>query len=434
MKTDVVDVSETRKHLLVEIPSAVVDQAIERLTRQYGRVARVPGFRPGKVPPRVVRQRYKDQILHDVAHELIPPAVNDALRERGLDPVETPQIRDVTVEEGRPLSFTADFETLPPIDPGDYATLRVSRPPVAIEASAVDEALERLRRRAARLESIDDRPSGPDDTVVVDLERRPVGTQASAPGSEPAKPEEAKDVMVDIGSSANPPGFDEHLIGVSPGDTRAFTVNYPADYRIQDLAGTAVDYSVMVKGVRRRVLPELDDEFAKDLGEFDSLGALRARVSDDLQHEAEQAAERDARADLLQQIARRVTGDVPASLIEREMDRRLEELARRLMEQRIDPRKAEIDWADVRERQRESAEEGVRSTLVLDEVARREHIVVTEADLDEEVTRFAERLGQTPAAVRAKMEKEGGLARLAVGMRREKTMEFLLSRASIEVA
>lgn len=431
MKTDVVDVSETRKHLLVEIPSAVVDQAIERLTRQYGRVARVPGFRPGKVPPRVVRQRYKDQILHDVAHELIPPAVNDALRERGLDPVETPQIRDVTVEAGRPLSFTADFETVPPIDPGDYATLRLSRPPVAIEASAVDEALERLRRRAARFESIDDRPSGPDDTVVVDLERRPVGAQES--GAEPAKPEEAKDVMVDIGSPANPPGFDAHLIGVSPGDTRAFTVNYPADYRIQDLAGTAVDCSVTVKGVRRRVLPDLDDEFAKDLGEFDSLAALRTRVTDDLQHEAEQAAEGDARADLLQQIARRMTGEVPASLIEREMDRRLEELARRLMEQRLDPRSAKIDWADVRERQRESAEEGVRGTLVLDEVARREHIVVTEAELDEEVARFAERLGQTAAAVRARMEKEGGLARLAVGMRREKTMEFLLSRASIEV-
>src|SRR3954449_3011705 len=164
MKTEFIDVSDTQKNLVVEIPSTVVDAEIDRVARDYGKAARIPGFRPGKVPAKVVRQRFRDQILHDVAHDLIPRAVDDALRERGVEPVDTPDIRDVLVEEGQPLKFTANFETVPAFDPGDYASLQVRKPPVALEEDAVEQALERLRQRAARYEPVEARPVESGDT------------------------------------------------------------------------------------------------------------------------------------------------------------------------------------------------------------------------------------------------------------------------------
>ena len=157
MKTEFIDVSDTQKNLVVEIPSTVVDAEIDKVARDYSRAARVPGFRPGKVPPKVVRQRFRDQILHDVAHGLIPRAVDEALRERGVEPVDTPDIRDVVVEEGQPLKFTATFETVPPIEPGDYATSRCTRRARRFDDAAVDEALDNLRDRAARYEPVDGR-------------------------------------------------------------------------------------------------------------------------------------------------------------------------------------------------------------------------------------------------------------------------------------
>src|SRR5947208_15225509 len=172
MKTEFVDVNETRKNVRVEIPTDVVNAEIDRIARDYSRKAKNPGFRPGKAPAHVIKQRFKDQILHDVAHDLIPRAVDDALRDRGVEPVEAPDIRDVTVEEGQPLTFTASFDTVPRFEPGDYSTIALRRPPVLVEEEAVNIALQRLRDRAARYEPVEGRSVDHGDTVVADLERR----------------------------------------------------------------------------------------------------------------------------------------------------------------------------------------------------------------------------------------------------------------------
>jgi len=436
VKTEFIDVSDTRKNLVVEIPSTVVDAEIDKVARDYSRAARIPGFRPGKVPPKVVRQRFRDQILHDVAHGLIPRAVDEALRERGVEPVNTPDIRDVVVEEGQPLKFTASFETVPAIDPGDYSSLTLRRKEVAVDDAAVDQALSRLQERAARYEPIEGRGVAMGDSVVLDLKR----TAAARPGDDkdsqtPASGETHTDrhdnVTVDIGGSANPPGFDEALTGLEAGSAKTFEVLYPADYTVQELAGTTVTYDVTMKAIRKRVVPALDDELAKDLGRFESLDALRGQVRADLEHEATHEVERETRADLLRQLAARVTFDVPSSLADREIDRRVEEFVRRLVEQQIDPTRANINWEEFREGQREAAEDAVRSALVLDEIARRDGLGVTDEEMDAEIDRYAERSGRTAEAVRARLEKEGGLARLYTGLRREKTMEFLLSKATV---
>jgi trigger factor len=188
---------------------------------------------------------------------------------------------------------------------------------------------------------------------------------------------------------------------------------------------------VAVKAIKRRVLPELDDEFAKDLGEFETLDALRARVREDLEHEARHTAERDLRGELMKQLATRLPFEVPASLVERELNRRLEDFARRLIEQNIDPRQAGIDWNAFRDSQRDVAKEAVASALVLDEIARRQQLDPTESDVEQEIARFAERSGRTPAAVRAGLEKEGGLSRVYSGLRREKSIDFVMAHATI---
>jgi len=438
MKTEFIDVSETQKNLVVEIPSTVVDAEIDKVARDYSKAARVPGFRPGKVPAKVVRQRFRDQILHDVAHGLIPRAVDEALRERGVEPVDTPDIRDVVVEEGQPLKFTATFETVPPIEPGDYSTITIHQKNATVPEPDVDGALNNLRERAARYEPVVGRGIERGDSVVMDLVRTAYGKQEEPlvviAGEEPppAAPQTDKHdgVTVEIGAAANPPGFDDELVGLREGVDKTFDVKYPADYAVQELAGTTVTYAVRVTAIRQRVVPEIDDEFAKDLGEFENLDALRARVRTDLEHEAMHESEREARSELLKQLASRVTFDVPASLLDREMDRRMEEFVRRLIDQNIDPMKVNVNWEEFREKQRDAASESVRSALALDEIARREHIAATEQEVTAEVERYAERSGRTAAAVRANLEKDGGIARLYSGLRREKTVDFLLSKAT----
>jgi len=421
MKTEFADINETRKSVKVEIPQDVVDAEIDRLARDYSRKARIPGFRPGKAPARVIKQRFKDQILHDVAQDLIPRAVDDALRERGVEAVDTPDVRDVTVEEGRPLTFTASFDTVPSFEPGDLSTITLQRAAVAIDDEAVGGALQRLRDRAARFEPVEGRGVDHGDTVVLDLERSDASGQ----------PDRHADVSIELGAKSNPPGFDEQLLGLEAGATKSFVIHYPQDYPIGELANTDVSYTVTVKGLKRRVLPELDDEFAKDLGEFDTLDALKTRIREDLEHEARHEADRALRADLMKQLAPRVPFEVPTSLVEREIDRRIEEFARRLMDQNVDPRQAGIDWNAFRESQREVARNTVAAALVLDEVTRREQIAVSDDEVEREVATYAERTGRTPAAVRAALEKEGGLSRIAAGLRREKSIDFVMSRAKI---
>jgi trigger factor len=426
MKTELVDVNETRRQLTVEIPVGDVESAIERVTREYTKSARLPGFRPGRVPPGVVRQRFRAQILHDVAHDLIPRTIDDVLSSKGVEPVDTPDVRDVVVEEGKPLSFTASFDVVPAFDPGNFGDIDLKRQPVAVDDDAVQQTLERLRERAARFEPVEG-GVGEGHTLVIDLERR-----ATAADGTVQPPDTHEKVSIEIGAPANPPGFDAEVTGMTVGESRSFTLSYPADYAVAELAGTSVAYTVHLKELRRRVVPALDDEFAKDLGEeIESLDALKARVRADLEAEAKDASERQLRADLLKQVAKRLPFPVPDALIDREIDRRVEDFARRLMSQQIDPRRANIDWAAFRQGQREPAQESVASALVLDQVARSENITVTEADLERELERYAERTGLTPAAVKARLEQEDGLGRMQVGLRRESTVNAVLGRVRV---
>ena len=421
MKTEFQDVSETQKTIAIEIPSDVVDAEIDRVARGYSKKARLPGFRPGKVPSTIIKQRFREQIHHDVMHDLIPRAIEEALQERGIEPVDTPDVKDVVLREGEPLTFTAAIETVPSFDPGDLSTISLRQHASMITDDAVDKTINRLRDRAAKSETVEGRPVADGDTAVLVLDRiDPDG-----------KIDHHDDVSVELGAAGNPPGFDQNLVGLNAGDEKTFVTHFPDDYAVKEMANTDVTYKAQVKEIRRRVLPELDDEFAKDIGEFESLAALRDRVRADMQAEAIEHAKQHVRNDLLKQLGQRITFELPPSLVDREIDRRVEEFARRLMDQNVDPRKAGIDWAQFRESQREAARDSVASVLVLDEITRRESLTVASEDVDKEVERFAERSGRTPAAVRAQLEKDGGIARLTAGLRREKAVDLAMSRAKM---
>jgi trigger factor len=421
MKTEFTDTSETQKTLSIEIPTEIVDAEINRVARGYTKQARLPGFRPGKVPQSLVKKRFRDQIFDDVLHGLVPRAVDEALHERGIEPVDTPSIKDVTLEEGRPLTFTAAIETVPSFDPGDLGSLSLRQPASDVAPDAVDNVLQRLRERAGKYEPVEGRPVTDSDAVVLRLDRTGPDGQV----------DHHDDVNVQLGTESNPPGFDANLVGMSAGETKTFTIQFPETYPAAELANTAQTYAVTVKNIRRRVWPDLDDEFAKDVGGFESLSALRDRILTDLTEEAADNARQQLRTQILAQLSARVTFELPPSLVEREMDRRLEELARQLRAEKVDPKDAGIDWGQFREAQREPARRAVASTLALDEIARREGITVGGEDVDKEIERFAARAGRTPAALRAQLEKEGGISRLYSGLRREKAVDLAMSRAKM---
>lgn len=430
MKVELTDVSETKKTLTVEVPQEVVEAEVSRITQRYARAARLPGFRPGKAPVQVVRRRFREEILHDVAHDLVPRVVGDALRDKGVQPVDTPKVRDLQLEEGKPLTFTAAIETAPHVDPGDLATLSVTRPDMPVSEDDVDQALSRLRDRLARMEAVEERAAEHGDTVVMNLSRRrltgPQGTEIPA-----EEPETHEGVSAEIGAAANPPGFDEQLVGVTTGTRKTFEVIFPADYEVEEMAGARVEYDVEVTALRRRVLPPLDDEFAKDLGEFATLADLRGRIKDDLEQDAERERTRRMRQQLLEQLAGRMTGEVPEGMVSREVDRRVEEFARRLMDQGVDPRQGAIDWNQFREQQQDPAVATVKSVLILDEIAKREGLEVSEEELDADISGYAARSGRTLAEVKAQLAQQDQLDQIRTGLLREKAVSYAMSRATI---
>ena len=430
MKSGITEISETRRRLDVEIPAADVDAAIDRLARRHRGRARVPGFRPGKVPMHIVRQRFKEDILHDAASDLVPAAVETALEEHGVSTIDTPDVREVSIDEGEPLTFHALFDVMPAITALDYDALTLRRRPVTPDAGAEERALDQLRLRASRVVPVTDRPLETGDIAILDLTRRADGADGEA--GEFREPQQR--ATIELGVEGNPPGLDDELAGLAVGESKTFDLTYPEGSAPAELAGKRVTHEVTVREHHRRELPDVDDAFAKSVGDFESLEALKSRIADDLRREAEIETRRGVRRDLLRQLASRLTAEVPDALVERELARRLEQVAAAMAQQGMDPRTANVDWNALREEQRGPSLEAVRASLVLDEVARREDVSVGDEDVERELARHAERLGQTPAAVRARLDRDGGVARLAESLRREKAIDLLLSRATIVTA
>lgn len=430
MKTELIDVSSTQKEISIEIEPTEVRSAFDRISEKYSKGANVPGFRPGHAPTSVVRARYKGEIRAEVLKELLPEAVNNAIVEHALPALGEPEVefdntQDVNPASEQALKLKIKVEVLPEIQLDTYKGLEATRRKRPIADADVEKIIEGLRDGSASLQPVEDRASELGDTVTINAR----GNYVDEPEAEEVK---VNDVEVVLGGPGVMEEFTENLTGVKPDDTRSFTVEYAADYNTQGLAGKKIAYTAEVTAVRRKELPELDDEWAKSLGgEFDSVDDLKTKVREDLEARAAADSDRMLRDDLLRALIAANTFEVPQSLVEHQTNHRLEGVARQMMSRGIDLRRQELDWEGARAELRAQAEGDVRVTMLLEKIANAENITVSDEEVEAEIESFANASGQPKEQVRAALTKEGGDRSIAHRVRNRKALDLLIENAHI---
>jgi trigger factor len=420
-----------KREIELEIPAENVQKATEKVARDIARVARIPGFRPGKAPVTLVRRRFAEDIQGEVVQSLVPEYLEKALDEKKLVPVTRPEVDKVEFKEGEPLRFRAVFEVLPEFDLGDYKNLQVQVDEIEMGDAQVDKTLEEMRERAATFVPVEGRAAKDGDSVLIKLMGTPSG------GGDPVQ---ADNILVHLGAEETLASFTENLRGSTPGETKQFETRYPDDYPDPKLAGKTYNYSVDVQGIKEKKLPELNDEFAKDAaggpgaegGGVTTLDELRKKIRENLDAAREQQQKAQAHEKILEHLVKQHDFPVPEALIESQMDTRLERLGRSLAAQGVDPRAVDVDWVSLRRRQRERAVDDVKAELLLDRIATAEHIDASEEDVEKEIAALAERGGESATALRARLTKQGALDRIKSKLRSDKTIELLYRTARIE--
>jgi trigger factor len=426
-----------RREIELEIPAENVQKATEKVARDLARVARIPGFRPGKAPVTLVRRRFAEDIEGEVVQSLVPEYLEKALDDKKMVPVTRPEVDKVEFKEGEPLKFRAVFEVLPEFELGDYKNLKVTIDDIKVDDAQVDKALAEMQERAATFVPVEGRAAQDGDFVQIKLQGAPTN------GGEPI---EADDVLCHIGAEETLGSFTENLRGTSPGDTRQFASTYPEDYPDPKLAGKSYDYTVDVRAIKEKKLPELNDEFAKDQAalrgaqsgqagaDISTLDDLRKKIRESLEAAREHEKGVQSRERILAELVKQHDFPVPEALIEGQMDTRLERVVRSLAAQGVDPRAVNLDWVSLRKRQRDAAVNDVKAELLLDRIATAEKIDVSDEELEKEIAAMAEHSGESATALRARLTKQGALDSMKSKLRSNKTIEWLYSNTRIETA
>ena len=414
-----------KREISVEIPAADVARETEIIVQKYQKVARLPGFRSGHVPASIIKQRFKEDLKSDVAEALIPRYFRQEAEKLGMVPVSQPRVTDLHIHDGEPLRFKASFEIMPEIKVEGYKELRADHPQIEVKDEEVEEALSSVREQHATFTAIEGSPLGDADFAQASMDGRP------KVDDETSKPVHMDEVMIEIGGKNTVPEFTEHLRGANAGDERQFEVVYPEDTHDKRLASKTFVYTVKIQGVKQKNLPELNDEFAKQLGAFTSVDQVRKQIRDNMEAERKHTAEREAKDKLVAELVKRNDFEVPESLIDRQIDLRLERGLRALAAQGMkmeDMKK--MDLPRLRAGQHDQAVQDVKSSLLLERVAELEGISVSEDELNHELEALAAQTKQTPEAVRARLTQDGGLDRIRNRIRSEKTLDFLYHQSA----
>ena len=409
-----------KQEVEITVPVEEIQKETELVVSTIRRKAKLPGFRPGKAPESLIRTRFKSEITQDVLEAIIPKAFRKRAEDEHWDVVNTPNVTDVHYHDGEPLRFKAAFEVAPEIELGQYTGVEVPYAEPQVEDGDIAARLESIRDRKAEYVNEDPRALADGDHAVVSIE--------SVAGVE-GEPVKSDEMVLHLGDAETMPAFTENLRGVSPGEEREFDVEYPEDYGQEKLAGKTVRFKVQVKGVRRKELPELNDEFARDLGDYQTLDEVREAIRRSIHSEKDAAARNVSIGSLLDSLVESHPFEVPDSYVDRQIDNNLERQLRELAQQGIDPRTLNLDWAKLRESQRERAEKDVRASLILEKVADKEAIHATQDEVDAEVQRAARQNREPVAATRMKFEKDGTLGRIAGNIRTQKVLNFLFENA-----
>ena len=413
-----------KKELLIEIPVDVVRREADTVTAQYARKARIPGFRPGRAPASLVRGHFREEIKNEVVQALVPKFFEEAVKEQKWSVVGRPHFEDLRFEEDQPLACKATFEILPEIELQQYKGLEVQEETPQVSEADIDKALAEVREQAATFEVVTERPAAEGDSLTLNYK----GQDVKVPASQPV---EGRDVSIELGGQGTVAAFSENLRGSRPGEIREFEVSYPEDYRQKSLAGKTLRYRVEVQSIKHKVVPAADDELAKSVSEFSTLGELREKLRKDLEVRARQRVEMALKQELVQSLLRLHEFPVPEVWVEARLDQRLERGLRQLLAQGIDPRQAQVDWHKIREDGRPEAEKDVRASLLLSKIAEAEGLEVSEEELDEVIRGMAQQTNEPPATLKTRLTREGEWDTLKSTRRNQKAIDFVYQNAKI---
>ena len=425
---DVIASEETnlcKRELSIEVPAEVVQSETDNIVGRYQKLARVPGFRKGKVPATVVRQRFASEIKDDVVEALVPRYLQQETLKQKLLPVSQPRVTDLHIEPGEPMRFKASFEILPDFNLAPYEDLHVETINTNVTDEEVETALSNLRERQATFAAVEeDRPLADGDFAVASFK----GTQKEAEAE--AKPVEVDEVMVEIGGENTVPEFTANLRGAKAGEQRSFEVKYADDFSDKRLAGKTLNYEVTVKGIKTRSVPELNDDFAKELSaDLGTVDDLRTRLRENMKAEKEHEAQHQGKDKIVEELVKRNDFPVPEAMVNDQIDVRLERGLRALAAQgmRTEDMKR-MDFARLRTGQREAAVREVKASLILEKIADEEKVEVSDEEFDRELQAFADQSKQTVEQVRGRLTENGGLERMRHRLRSEKTLDSLYRR------
>jgi trigger factor len=420
------DESPTRTTLDIEVPAEEVERTYAAVSRAFAKKATMPGFRRGHVPEHLVQQRFASEIREEVVERLLPVALSSAIREKDLAILGHPRVDKLEWNPPGPIRFSAHLDLKPAVDPGEYKEIPVEDVSVEPTEEEVDRVLERIRESHAEFHPIEGRPAAAGDYAVADIAGRFV--EILEPGQNPRTFRDEK-ITLEVGHADSMPEINEALTGSAVGETRNFRKTFPDDFPNEDFKGKTVDYEVTLAALKEKRLPPIDDDFARAVAQAESAEKLRDGVRANLRAEKESARRRKFRHDILGTILSRADVPAPEVLVESEVEASLREYARYLAANGLDPKEA--DWEKIREDARPGAERRVREYLVLDAVARREDISVTETELDAEIKRAAARRGVETSELRERLAKNDGLDALRDEMRLSRTLDLLISAARV---
>ncbi|SFS12647.1 trigger factor [Granulicella pectinivorans] len=419
------------KEISVEVPADEVSKAFKSVIKRYQKIARIPGFRIGKVPETVIKSRFMKEIRQEILETLVSDRFRQAIEAQDINPVSQPQITSMNLFDGQPLTFTAVFETLPTIDISGYDSVSVTRPDVTVTDEEYAAELDRALEPHATVETVDE------DRALVDGDWAEIGFTgnikplAQVVGEEPAptEPITGEDVLIEIGGKNTLAAFNDALRGTRAGQELEFEVSYPADFGEPRLANQTVSYDVQVKAIKKKTFPERDEEFAKQLGNYESFADFETKLREQVADRKKDALENRAKEVMLEELIGRFTFEVPETFVQQQVDARLDRGLRALAQQGMkaeDMRK--LDFNRLREAQRDQAVNEVKASLILDRIADAEKVEVDQEEVDRELLIMSIQGREPLESLRERMQKDGAIDRMKEQMRREKTGTVLYEK------
>ena len=428
LKTQLEELSGVRRRLSVEVPAEITQEEYAVVSSGFLRQAKLPGFRKGKAPIHLVKRYYSEDIRKEILNRLVPKSFQHALKELNLSPLGDPNWVKLEYQPGSPLIYVAEFEVLPRFEMGMYKNLEISAAEITVKKEDIDRQLEELRKQHATLEPVEDRPIQEGDHAVIDL----VGVQLDPDDQELTQIVSQENVVVKVGDTGTNPAFNKALFGMNVAEGKDLVVDYERDYPDEQLAGKRVRFSIEVSDIKTQVLPELDDDLARTAGDYDDLDALKEEARRRLAEEAARQKDLGVRKKALELLLERTPIEAPQILVESEIDRRIQDYARHLQSQGIDPLRSSVNWSELRQQLQPGAENEIKSRLLLLKIAEVEGLEVTEAELDEEQGRMAESSNQPIEKIAQSFADPVRLQGLREHLLRQKAQQKVLDLARVD--